>query len=302
MMSAVNCSLAHGFGTAGGAGQGIGLLGADQLRDVIASCGVRHAAAYGAQVALCALTARAALAGACADPARTGLVSNGGPWSADAALAFLRSIAERGHQFVNPLALPATLVSAGPTAAATAAGAKAFAFAAGFDELAFFEVLMRGHQLLRHGVADHVVALGCCAGSEALKGALAVLELPTDVFECAIGLLMTRREGKAGESATGFALVGAVVGAEAHPFPTVERRYAGSTDQQGLISFPVSQPLSAGRAFSASGAVLCQAAMVDISGLRDAPREFVVSCRKGDMTGAAHFLWTPGDAMATFMS
>ena len=295
-MGAVNCSLAHGFVTAGGAGRGIGLLGADQLRDVIASCGVRHAAAYGAQVALCALTAKAALAGSRADPARTGLVSNGGPWSADAALAFLRSIAERGHQFVNPLALPATLVSAGPTAAAAAAGAKAFAFAAGFDELAFFEVLMRGHQLLRHGVADHVVVLGCCAGSEALHGALVVLELPTDVFECAIGMLLTRCEGKAGELAAGFALAGAVIGAEAHPFPTVERRYAGSMDQRGLIAFPVSQPLSAGRAFSASGAVLCQAALADIGGLRDAPREFVVSCRKGDLTGAAHFLWTPGGA------
>jgi hypothetical protein len=240
---------------------------------------VRHAVAYGAQVALCALTARAAVAGARADPARTGLVSNGGPWLADAALAYLCSIAERGHQFVNPLAFPATLVIAGPTAAAAAAGAKAFAFGAGFEELAFFEVLVRGHQLLRHGVADQVVALGCCAGREALKGALAVLELPTDVFECAICLLLTRRDGKAGESAVGFALASAVVGAEAHPFPTVERRYAGGIDQQGLISFPVSQPLSAGCAFSASGAVLCQAAMADIGGLCDAPCEFVVSCR-----------------------
>lgn len=293
-MSAVNCTLAHGFDTEVGADQGIGLLGADQLRDVIASCGVRHAAAYGPQVAMCALTARAALTGARADPARTGLVSNGGPWSADAALAFLRSIDERGHQFVNPLTLPATLVSAGPTAAAAAAGANAFAFAAGFDELAFFEVLMRSHQLLRHGLADHVVALGCCAASEALRGALHVLQLPTEVYACAIGMLLTRREGEAGASPAGFALVGAVVGAEACPFPTIERRYIGTVDQQGVIRFPISQPLEVGRAFSASGAVLCQAAMADIRSLRDAPREFVVSCRKGDMTGAAHFLWTSG--------
>jgi len=293
MMGAVNCSLAHGFSTAGSACLGIGVLDADQLRAAIASCGVRHAAVYGAQVALCALTARAVLAGTNADPARTGVVTNGGPWSADPALTFLRSIAERGHQFVNPLALPATLVSAGPTAASAASGAKAFAFAAGFDELAFFEVLMRGHQLLRHGVADHVAALGCCARSEALQEALNVLQLPMNVFDCAIGMLLTHREGKSKESAGDFALAGAMISSEVHPFPYVEQRYAGNVDQWGLITFPVSQPLSSGRAFSASGAVLCQAAMDHIRCLRGAPCEFVVSCRKGELTGAAHFLWKP---------
>jgi hypothetical protein len=103
-MNVIGFTLAHGIAAGPGADAGMTRLDAEDRGAVLAASGIRHAAAYGLQAALCMLAANAAIAAAPGTtPAeRRALLTNGGPSAADTALGFLRSASERGHSSSIP--------------------------------------------------------------------------------------------------------------------------------------------------------------------------------------------------------
>jgi len=290
-MTRIVCHLAHGFRPGLEGDAGIGTMTEEEQRQVLSNSGVRHAAAYGLQVALCAMAAKAAVEGVAVVPERLGMLTNGGPWAADAALGFLRSAFTRGPQYVNPLVFPATLVSAGPTSAAAVVGAKAFSMATGYDELAFFDALRRGRQSLLYGVADHVVALAASGHSQALQTALHLAGRTKPLLDCSIAFLLTRADqNESLQNGEKLELVDSVAQYDGTPWPTITRRFEAVVNLDGTVTNSIETPCSRGLGLSATGAVLCQAAIRsrDFFGIKQSV-DFVVSCRKGTHTGAAHF-------------
>jgi hypothetical protein len=285
----ITCRLAHGFRPGLEADAGLAILSEEEQLQALALSGIRHAAMYGLQVALSALAAKAALDAEDVVPERLGIIANGGPWAADPALGFLRSAFTRGVQYVNPLVFPATLVSAGCTSAAAVVGAKAFSISAGYDELAFFDVLRRGRQFLRYGVADHVVAIAASGHSKALVTALQLAGRTKPLLDCSIAVLMSRSDTGRHENTCGFELVDAVADFEGIPWPNIRRRYEAVVNLDGTISYPLDTPCSSALGLSATGAALCQAAIRLESYGNQKPVDFVVACRKGAHTGAAQF-------------
>jgi hypothetical protein len=281
-LTAVHVQVAHGIAADQGAKGGLARLDASTRRAVLIASGLRHATAYGVQAALCALAAKAAIAGAApVPPDRRALLSNGGPWAAETALGFLRSAEDRGPQFVNPLIFPATLASSGPTAAATAVEARAAALAVGFDELAFFEVLHRGLQLLRFGLADEVLAVAASGASPALATALALAGRTSPLLDCAIAFRLTH------DPAPGPILLDALL-SSTPPWPEVEDRWEANVGADGRIEGPIPTPLRDATVLSAAGGVLCQAALRGRGPLAGTDR-YVVVCRKGRRYGGALF-------------
>ena len=286
-MTSARCLIAGGLGDEGALRVGVAFLSQAEQRAALQASGLKHASAYGLQPALCILAGRAALARSASKIAadRRALLTNGGPWAVDAALGFLRTARERGPQFVNPLVFPATLVSAGPTAAAAVLEARAAAIAVGHDELAFFEQLRRGRQLIDRGVADEVLVVAACGQSRELLEVLKIAERTLPLMDCALAFRLSA------QPSGDVTLIDAIVAAESHPWPEVTSRFCSTVDVQGTIHADIPLPIDGASVLSAAGAVVCMA-FIEYAGKRGTTR-FVVACRKGGRTGAALFERAP---------
>jgi len=281
-MSAIGISVFQGYGPDH---EPFGLHTAERIdsNELLKLSGVRHASAYGLQVALLAHAARAAIGDARTGiDARRALVTNGGPWAIETALGFLKTARDRGSQFVNPLVFPATLVSAGAAVVGITIGAGAVAIAVGHDELAFFEMLRRSRQLISHGVADQIIAAAACAPSAALITTLRIAGRTARIGECSVAFRLEA------DMHAAMVLEDITIGSDPSPWSSVSLRVEASVSPEG---WTVSEGCTlADRQFlSASGAVLCATALRRY--LTDAPsgQAMVVTCRRSGVIGAAKF-------------
>lgn len=253
---------------------------------LVRASGVKHASINGLAACLLDALCRECLRDTEINNDAVGLLCTGGPWNSETADTFLRRAFAAGPQFVNPLMFPATLLSATPCSVAAAHSIRGFAYAVGHDELAFFDVLRRGQQFLRAGIVRHVIAAGVAARTPALIKARQAAKLHCDLLDVSIGLAMTVEDNAA---IPPIALMDAYIGDQSYHWPHIEQRYDAAC-QDGTTTFPIALPLLEGDAMSATGAVLCAAAILHEMGRPHyASGDFVVSCTKQERTGAAWF-------------
>jgi hypothetical protein len=182
---------------------------------------------------------------------------------------------------LNPIHFAPTLVSATATAVAVAVGAHAFSYVVGYDYFAFFDVLERATQALRHGYAERVFALAVSASDSSIETAVARagLLMPIDV---GVGFCV-------GGTATGDLFLVDVVTEESllGKYP-LAARYDALIDGNHL-TFPCEIPISGTEALGATAAVLIVAAARFHSAhtkSSDAP-EFIVTLRNSNRFAAA---------------
>jgi hypothetical protein len=236
---------------------------------------IRHPHYQGRAACLSASTATRLLKRLPNERGRLGVLCNGGPWNLQSSWNFIARAREAGPSFVNPLQFPSTLVSATATIAAAASGAHAFAYVVGHDHFAFFEVLQRAAQAVRHGVANTVLALGICTGAMQIKEAAKRARLSMDPLDVALG----------------FAVGSVVIPPDMYLLDArMDDRnirdhssavfYEAKRDR-GELSFPIRTPLVNGEALGATGAVLIAVAAGYHRTLStsDRMRDFVVTFR-----------------------
>lgn len=273
--------LAAGFETSS---LGASLPGVGKCDDagLDASAGIRHSRHYGRAACLAGATA-ASLRRRSAQPAeRTGLLCNGGPWNLNSSWDFLSRAREAGPGYINPIRFPPTLVSATPTAVAASIGAHAFSYVVGHDCFAFFDVLERAMQALRHGYANRVFALAISASDHAigLASKMASLNEPLDVG-LGFGLGANGSEGD-------LSLVDVVNDEDSLDLYPAAVRYDALLTA-GSLSFPLWLPLVGGEAYGATAAVLIVAAAMHHGRLPDesTQRECAVTFRDPTRFAAA---------------
>lgn len=281
-MNGVAARIVQGF-AADHAPFGVSLQPSPNPSELLKLSGIKHASAYGLQVALLALAAREAVGSVTGIEDRRAVITNGGPWAAEAAQGFLRTAKERGPQFVVPLVFPATLISAGATATAIAVGAGAAGIGVGHDELAFFEMLRRGRQLLTRRVADQVIVAAASAETPALRTALTVAGRTSPLAECSIAVELL------GDSNLGLRMEDAIVGLREAPWPEVRRRYIVDIANTGLIQ-GTGWPYPDHQFLSAAGAVITQVGLTTLLPQARAGERIVVGCRQGAFYGAGLFV------------
>jgi hypothetical protein len=244
---------------------------------------LRHGRHYGRAACLAHMTAMRLHQALPEPPDRLGILCNGGPWHVQSAWNLASRAYEAGPDFINPLVFPATLVSATPAAAAAAVGAHAFAYAVGHDRLAFFDVLGRAAQAVRHNLADCVFALAVSASGGIWSRAADRAGLP-EPLDVAIGFALTS-PGRPGQ----LQLLAAGWGEPA--VPDVDRYEAAWTGSRMACRWKT--PLAHGDALGASGAVLCVAAARDHQNKPEALRRrpFVVVAREDLRYGHAVMQW-----------
>lgn len=251
---------------------GVGFMTDDERASLMNARHIKHAAIYGPVAALAGAAAASLCSGLTVPPERLGLLVNGGPWAIDPSLRLLERARDAGPAYINPSHFPATLVSAVPTTVSAAVRAKAFAFAAGHDRLAFFEVLRRARQALTHGLADAVLTLGVCAPPAILLASLRFRGIDPRTPDVSAGFLITK------EQRNGMMLVDAGVGDGAAGETTAisDGDTRPSPEQHGLDML------------SAVGAALCARLFSESD--RMAPgEERIVELRAGSRRGYARF-------------
>lgn len=237
---------------------------------------IRHARYYGRAACLAAATASRLHKRLPNAPQSLGILCNGGPWNLQSSWNFITRAREAGPSFVNPLQFPSTLVSATATTSAAATGAHAFAYIVGHDHFAFFEVLRRATQAIRHGLADQVFAIGISTGGKHIARAArgAQLSEPLDV---ALGFAV----GSDRQTSGRYLLEAGTDEGRIANYPSAQFYEAYLYD--GHMSFCVPTPLANGEALGATGAVLIAAAARHHESLLvdERSRDFVVTLRKG---------------------
>lgn len=277
-MKEISVGITYGISPSYGASTEV-LIDADTYR----RCGLKHASAYGPQAALAALAVTSAAPEDRSFRPRRALLTNGGPWAMDTALAFLHSAHARGPQYVNPLQFPMTLVSAAPSSIAAMIGAGVCGVAIGHDELAFFDMLRHGVQLLRRGLADEVFLAAAVAPSPALNRILHAADpnVEQEVGYCSICFVL-------GTASGGALILEESMVLDSEPKWSEASLYRSEIGVDGVLRMAGVGP-EAPRFLSASGAVACQQALARSA----APGAIGIICKARGKVGAALFRRQP---------
>ncbi|MBZ5505128.1 MAG: hypothetical protein LAO78_06555 [Acidobacteriia bacterium] len=235
---------------------------------------IRHARYYGRAACLASSVARQWSQRKSTRPGRLGLICNGGPWSLQASWDFVARAREVGARYVNPLQFPPTLISATGTAAATAADAHAFAYVVGWDRFAFFDVLHRAGQAVRHHLADEVLSIAISTSNPAISLAAKRAGLPEPV-NVALGFALS----EASENADFWLLDIGYDESVLAKYPLAQRYDAYYAN--GSLSFTIPVPLVGGEAYGATAAVLIMSAMTCHKALQTPKnRDFALTFRE----------------------
>jgi hypothetical protein len=242
---------------------------------------IKHARHFGRAPALAGATAARLVERVGEPKLRTGLICNGGPWNLHASWSFLSRARDAGPAYLNPIHFAPTLVSATATAVAAAVGAHAFSYVVGCDYFAFFDVLGRATQALRHGYAERVFALAVSASDSSIEAAVtrAGLLMPIDV---GLGFSV-------GGLGTGdLSLLEVVTEESSIANYSLTSRYDALIDGSRL-TFPCKTPISGTEALGATAAVLILSAAEYHSRHRESSEgpEFIVTLRNSKRFAAA---------------
>lgn len=161
-------------------------LSEEQRQIVKIQSGQRHATFHAGACAFSALGFKRWNQTRSYNAEQVGVITTGGPVQLEVAWQFLARGLSLGHDAVNPLAFPNTIVSGVPTSLAASVQAKAFAFAVGYDVHAFFSALRRAKTMLDAGYCDAVLIVAALEANPTIQNVARAAGLNRPVGDAAV--------------------------------------------------------------------------------------------------------------------